>query len=165
MLDQTDMTAQTETRPRGGHESTKVPLKGVLWFVAGFIATAVIIHLCLIGYASLLGEHGKGFGRVYQIRPQQVPQYPAPALQVKPQVDLQTYRTRAERDLNGYGWIDQAHGVTKIPIEQAMELLLARGLPVRPAVQDGPTELNMQQQKAAEESAKAPAQPPERMRP
>ena len=159
------MTTQTESRPRGGHEATKVPLKGVLWCVAGFIATAVIIHLCLIGYGALLGAHDKSFGRVYQIRPKQVPQYPAPALQVKPQVDLQTYRARAEHDLNSYGWIDQAHGVVKIPIERAMNLLLARGLPVRPAVQESPTELNMQEQKAAADSAKAAAQPPERRRP
>jgi hypothetical protein len=159
------MTTQTESRSRGGHEATKVPLKGVLWFVAGFIVTAVIIHLCLIGYAVLLGAHDKSFGRVYQIRPNQVPSYPAPALQVKPQVDLQTYRTRADHDLNSYGWIDQGHGVAKIPIERAMDLLLARGLPVRPAVQDGPTELNMQEQKAAADSARAAEQPPERRRP
>jgi hypothetical protein len=159
------MTAQTESRSGGGHESTKVPLKAVLWCVAGFIATAVIIHLCLMGYAYLLGAHDKSFGRVYQIRSQQVPPYPAPALQVKPQVDLQTYRTRAEHDLNGYGWIDQAHGVARIPIDRAMKLLATRGLPVRPAVQDGPTELDVQQQKAAADSAKAAAQPPERRRP
>jgi hypothetical protein len=159
------MTTQTETRPRRGHEDTKVPLRGILWFVAGFIATAVIIHLALIGYGALLGAHEKGFGRVHQIRPNQVPQYPAPALQVKPQVDLQTYRTRADHDLNSYGWIDQGHGVAKIPIEHAMDLLLARGLPVRPAVQDGPTELNMQEQKAAADSARAAEQPPGRRRP
>ena len=159
------MTTQTEARQRKGHEATKVPLKGVLWCVAGFIATAVIIHLCLIGYGTLLGAHGKSFGRVYQIRPQQVPQYPAPALQVKPQVDLQTYRSRAEHDLNSYGWMDQAHGVAKIPLERAMDLLLARGLPVRPALQDGPTELNMQEQKAAADSAKAARQPPDGRRP
>ena len=159
------MTTQTETRPRGGHEDTKVPLKGLLWFVAGFIATAVIIHVCLIGYAAVLGAYGKGFGRVHQVRPKEVPQYPAPALQVKPQVDLQTYRARAERDLNSYGWIDQAHGITKIPIDRAMNLLAARGLPVRPAVQDGPTELEVQQQKAAADGARAAEQPPERRRP
>ena len=159
------MTTQTEPLPRGGHEATKVPLKGLLWFVAGFIATAVIIHLLLIGYGLLLGAHEKSFGRVYQIRPNQVPQYPAPALQVKPQVDLQTYRARADRDLNSYGWIDQAHGITKIPIERSMDLLAARGLPVRPAVQDGPTELNMQEQKAAADSKKAAEQPPEWRRP
>lgn len=159
------MSIQTESRPRGGHEATRVPLKGLLWFVAGFIATAVVIHSSLIGYAWLLGAHDKGFGRVHPIRPNQIPSYPAPALQVNPQVDLQTYRTRADRDLNSYGWIDQAHGVAKVPIDRAMDLLLARGLPVRPAVQDGPTELNMQEQKAAADSATAAQQPPERRRP
>lgn len=159
------MTTQTETRPRGGHESSGVPLKPLRLVVAGFIVTAVIIHLALVGYASLLGAQHRHFGRVDQVRPNQVPAYPAPALQVNPQVDLQTYRTRADHDLNRYGWIDQGHGVAKIPIERAMDLLLARGLPVRPAVQDGPTELNIQEQKAAADRAAAAEQPPERRRP
>ncbi|MBW0000263.1 MAG: hypothetical protein JO015_14270 [Verrucomicrobia bacterium] len=159
------MTAHTEIRPRGGHESSGIPLKPLLWFVAGFIATAVVIHSALAGYASLLGAQHKHFGRVYQLQPTQVPAYPAPALQVNPRIDLQTYRTRADHDLNSYGWIDQGQGVAKIPIERAMDLLLARGLPVRPAVQDGPTELNMQEQKAAADSAGAAEQPPGRRRP
>ncbi|MCA1555006.1 MAG: hypothetical protein LC737_11585, partial [Chloroflexi bacterium] len=31
-----------------------------------------------------------------------------------------------------YGWVDQSAGITHIPIERAMELLLERGLPTRP---------------------------------
>src|SRR5690348_5733114 len=130
------MAAQPQSG-QSGHESSQVPLEPILWCLEGFIVTAVVIHLALIGYASLLGASHKSFGRVHQIQPNQA--YPAPALQVNPQIDLQNYRTLAEHDLKTYGWIDQAHGVTKIPVDRAMDLLLARGLPLRPAVQDGPT--------------------------
>jgi hypothetical protein len=128
--------------------------------LAGFIATALIIHLILIGYGTMLGNSYKRFGRVYQIQPSQVPQFPAPALQSNPSVDLQTYKSRAEQELNTYGWIDRPHGVVKIPIERAMNLLATRGLPVRPAVQNGPTELEMQRQKAAADRANAAQQQP-----
>ena len=158
------MTTETQLPPKR-HESSRVPFKPALWCLAGFVAVAVIIHLALIGYAHLLGASHRDFGRVYQIRPNEVPGYPEPALQVKPEVDLQNYRKRAEEDLNSYGWIDQGHGVAKIPVERAMSLLAARGLPVRPPVQDGPTELDMQRQKAAADSAKAADQPAERRRP
>lgn len=158
------MTTRTQS-PQRGHESSRVPLKATLWCLAGFIATAVVTHLALIGYGRFLGASHEGFGRVYQIGPNQVPHYPAPALQVKPPVDLQTYRNRAERDLNSYGWMDQERGVAKIPVEQAITLLVIRGLPVRPAVQNGPTELDMQRQKAAADSAAATKQTPERRRP
>ena len=39
-----------------GHEASDVPLKGILWCVAGFIAAAVVIHVALIGYGSGVGK-------------------------------------------------------------------------------------------------------------
>jgi hypothetical protein len=153
------MSAETQSS-RIGHESNKLPLKAILWCLAGFIATAIVIHLVLIGYGTMLGSSYKRFGRIYQIQPNQVPQYPSPALQSNPSIDLQTYRSRAEHELNTYGWIDRGHGIVKIPIERAMDLLASRGLPVRPSIQNGPTELDMQKQKAAADSANAVQQQP-----
>jgi hypothetical protein len=40
--------------------------------------------------------------------------------------------------LNEYGWVDRNAGTVHIPIDQAKELLLQRGLPSRPAVSEGP---------------------------
>jgi hypothetical protein len=40
------------------------------------------------------------------------------------------YGQQAEQ-LGGYGWIDQSSGVARIPIEKAMELLVAEGLPIQ----------------------------------
>jgi hypothetical protein len=143
------MSTQSRSK-RNGHESSELPLKPFLWVLAGLIATAVLMHLALICYTTILASAGKGFGKLYQIDSSQVPRYPAPALQSDPQTDLQAYKFRAEQDLNSYGWIDQAHGVVKIPITRAMSLLLMnRGFPVRPVPQNGPTELDMQTQKAA----------------
>ncbi len=57
---------------------------------------------------------------------------PLPRLQSAPIADLKDMRAAEDQILNGYGWVDQAHGVTRIPIDRAIDLLAQRGLPARP---------------------------------
>jgi len=57
---------------------------------------------------------------------------PLPRLQVDPKMELKQYRDSQREMLNSYGWVDRPGGVVRIPIDRAMELVIARGLPVRP---------------------------------
>ena len=57
---------------------------------------------------------------------------PMPRLQSAPITDLKDMRAAEEQILNGYGWVDQANGVVRIPIDRAIDLLAQRGLPTRP---------------------------------
>lgn len=34
--------------------------------------------------------------------------------------------------LNSYGWVDQKNGIARIPIDRAIDIVAARGLPARP---------------------------------
>ena len=52
-----------------------------------------------------------------------------PRLETQPGVDLQQTRIREETQLNSYGWIDRGRGLAHIPIERAMALISAHGLP------------------------------------
>ena len=54
---------------------------------------------------------------------------PAPNLQVDPRQQLLDLRADEERILTSYGWVDQTNGLTRIPIERAMEMLVEQGLP------------------------------------
>jgi hypothetical protein len=54
---------------------------------------------------------------------------PAPNLQVDPRQQLLDLRADEERILTSYGWVDQTNGLTRVPIERAMELLVEQGLP------------------------------------
>jgi hypothetical protein len=56
---------------------------------------------------------------------------PEPRLEVTPITDLQDMRAAEDKVLSSYGWIDQSHGVVRIPIDRAMDLLAQRGLPAR----------------------------------
>ena len=58
---------------------------------------------------------------------------PAPRLQANVREDIDAHRRSEEHILTSYGWIDRDAQVVRIPIEQALELTLERGLPSRPA--------------------------------
>jgi hypothetical protein len=63
---------------------------------------------------------------------------PRPSLLVdEPQV-LSEFRTRQLAAQNTYGWVNQAAGAIRLPIERAKDLVLERGLPVRPAPAPAP---------------------------
>jgi hypothetical protein len=57
---------------------------------------------------------------------------PDPKLLTNEPVYLQQQRSREQEALHTYGWVDQTAGVTRVPIDRAKDLILERGLPVRP---------------------------------
>ena len=56
---------------------------------------------------------------------------PEPHLQSNEPADLEAIRAQWERELTTYGWADDRHTRVRIPIEQAKQLLLQRGVQVR----------------------------------
>ena len=56
-----------------------------------------------------------------------------PRLQVDDVRDLDEMHRSEEPKLNGYHWVNQNQDVVQIPVEQAMEILVKRGLPYVPA--------------------------------
>jgi hypothetical protein len=58
--------------------------------------------------------------------------FPSPRLEDDERGQLNSILTREQDRLYTYGWIDQKAGTMHIPIERAMDLLVQRGLPVRP---------------------------------
>jgi hypothetical protein len=66
-------------------------------------------------------------------------QLPTPRLQLDDGYqEIADLHAREDLLLNNYSWADQAHGKVRIPIDKAIELLAARGLPVAPAVEQAP---------------------------
>jgi hypothetical protein len=60
-------------------------------------------------------------------------QTPQPSLLVDEPTVLGAFRARQLEAQNTYGWVNQAAGTIRLPIERAKDLVLERGLPVRPA--------------------------------
>jgi hypothetical protein len=66
-------------------------------------------------------------------------QFPTPRLQTDDGMqDLSDLHAREDLLLENYTWVDRSQGKVRIPIERAMELIAARGLPVAPAVEHAP---------------------------
>jgi hypothetical protein len=56
---------------------------------------------------------------------------PTPNLQTQPFNDLYQLRAAEDKKLVEYGWVDKDGGVTHIPVNRAMEVMLQRGFPAR----------------------------------
>jgi hypothetical protein len=54
---------------------------------------------------------------------------PAPRLQSTPLQDLEELRAEEEKELTSYGWVDEKAGIARIPIDEAIKIVAARGLP------------------------------------
>ena len=57
----------------------------------------------------------------------------APQLLARPERELDRVRREEKEQLDSYGWVDQAAGVAHIPVERAIDIVAARGLPARAA--------------------------------
>ena len=53
---------------------------------------------------------------------------PPPLLQTGPPLDLRTFRDQEDGILRSYGWVDKEKDVVRIPIEEAMRLVVSRGV-------------------------------------
>jgi hypothetical protein len=115
-----------------GYERRDANIKGLLQF--GFWM-AVVIAVTMIGMNFTLKHFDREISLGSPVAPfateRQLP--PSPRLQVYPHVELKDYCAAQHDQVTTYGWVDQRVGVVRIPIDRAMDALLARGLPSRPA--------------------------------
>jgi hypothetical protein len=65
------------------------------------------------------------------------PVFPAPRLQDDPNADLLRFEASEHARLNSLGWVDKAHGIVHIPIDEAMRRIATQGIPDWPAPAGG----------------------------
>jgi hypothetical protein len=118
--------------PEARHEHADINI----WAIGRFgIALAVLCVLSmglLFGLFRYFSSQVGGPVPVTRIDARTKP--PAPTLQEQPVMDLREMRTAEDQVLNSYGWVDQPHGVVRVPIGRAIDILAQRGLPARPAM-------------------------------
>jgi hypothetical protein len=56
---------------------------------------------------------------------------PEPRLQPEPLKDIKEMRDNETMLIDSYGWVDQAKGTVHIPIDQAIDMVAQKGLPVK----------------------------------
>ena len=139
-----DLTgAQSEVRnPEVSYDATDLSARGVVLFLVFLAIGGVLITLATWGvYKYIAGAAGPNpvagpmAASRQSLRKEGVDpalKFPPPQLQADPVADMNRFREREEQILNSYGWVDQANGKVRIPIERAIDLMATAGLPVRP---------------------------------
>ena len=117
------------------HEESDVNVSAILRYGLGLAVIAAVVHVFLWW---LLGIYERQHERAQtQVYPMAVGQQnrlpPSPRFQENPQQDLQDLRAKQRALLEGYGWVSKEGGIARIPIEDAMKIVVERGLPTREA--------------------------------
>ncbi len=120
-----------EDKQNMGYEPRDVSL-GVLikWLIGLFVFVALSAVLAL-GTYFILTLHG-GSGNVEwpqaSLDEHNVPR-DLPVLQKNPVKDIKDFRLDEDKALTSYRWVDAKAGIAKIPVDRAMEIIAAKGLP------------------------------------
>ena len=118
------------------HEGSDINVRAILWFVGVLAGITLAIQAAMWGmFKGLNWYEARNQAYVTPLGRQdgaQATDFREPRLQTTPWTDLRTFRTEQQHRLDTYGWVDEKLGIARMPIAKAKELLLQRGLPVRP---------------------------------
>ena len=124
-----------EMGSRAMPQAPDVATGAVITAVAGFLAFVAIVMAVLFFYL------GATVPNAFQHAIKNP--FPAPALQKTPRDDLKRFELEQRKALSGYGWADRSKGLARIPIDEAMRTIAARGEhaydPLNPPAADNPT--------------------------
>ena len=113
------------------YEETDAQFRGIFWSCVGLFAVIGFSFLLIIGLFNFLESwHGKPSQPVSPLAELQQPPS-GPRLQVDPELDLAQFEVIEDSLVNSYGWVQKEAGVVRIPVDEAMKLMLQRGFPVR----------------------------------
>jgi hypothetical protein len=99
----------------GGDLDLRGLRRGAYVIVGGIVCALVAGALMLRGHRSAANTPPHPF------------QGNAPLLQPAPQPDRVSYFEDKRRVLGSYGWVDRQAGIARIPLDEAMKLMAARG--------------------------------------
>ena len=140
-----------DTNPHHHHseaipvESDGISYKGLIWFTGFLAGTTVVIAILMTGMFKLMeyrNDADQPQRAVMANPPMQRPPGPNLMAEMSPQtpgavlgpsepLNLQMFRETEEMMLTTYGWLNEATGTVRIPIDRAKQLLLERGLKVQ----------------------------------
>jgi len=118
------------------HELRDVTFRPIVGFCIGLF---LLVALCfwvtrtMFNYFAAREAKSASIPSLVKERPQLPPE---PRLQVLSAQDREQVRTAEESVLHSYGWVNPLSGIVRIPIERAMQLIVERGLPPVPAVEE-----------------------------
>ncbi len=125
-----------------GYEERDVHVgkKGLAGAFLGFVFLTVLVVVTWV----FIGLVDRTYSFMHP--PRQVPErvvqppkdYPVVQSDVTARTDIITLRRQEEAKESKLGWVDKDKGIAQIPVESAIKIVAARGLPVKPGATDVP---------------------------
>ena len=118
--------------PGVGHEKRDISVRIVVGFAASLVFAAIVIHVFVWLLFDVFGDlQTRAYPSEYpMVQTTGIRLPPSPRLQVKPREDLKAMRKQEDELLNSYTWINQQTGAVRIPISEAMKMVVQQGFPV-----------------------------------
>lgn len=120
-----------ETPPGSTYEHTDAHVGPMVKFAIWLVVSAIIVEVGLAAMYWLLirAADERVDTQRYPLAVNTPPRLPdAPRLQQFPRTELYDFRLKENQQLNSYGWVDKNAGTVHIPIDDAMRLMLERGI-------------------------------------
>jgi hypothetical protein len=106
------------------YKELSLPLRLVAgWTIGLFVSLAGVLGFVYFVYGT---PHMHPVPEVVTKRPMN-----QPALQVSAVGDLAEFQARQQAELSTYGWVNKSQGVVRLPINQAIDLVLQKGFQAR----------------------------------
>jgi hypothetical protein len=125
---------QTPAHPGTDHETTDISLRPLILFVLGLVGSLILVLVVLRAQFAFY-EGGQSEGQLTPI-PRPLPALTdgppvEPRLQETPELDMDAVRAIDDAKLTRTGWVDRTKGTAEISIDDAMKIVVQKGLPVR----------------------------------
>lgn len=132
-----------------GFEKEDLDPAGVLFFMVGLAVVGVLIYFIVVGFYKYLDAYDRthqspmnpmavktgvdpatmNFG---EINNKVNESFPKPVLEYNERIQFTPEVAKEDQILGSYDWVDQNAGIVRIPIDQAIDIVAKRGLPVIP---------------------------------
>jgi hypothetical protein len=112
-----------DVNPARRHEADAIDGRRIV-IVA--IALCALIAACIAGAGWLTHAMAHHYARPVYREPAGLPQTDGPPLEPDPAAALARFRAEKQALLQGHAWVDRAHGIVRMPIEDAMRIVAAQ---------------------------------------
>jgi hypothetical protein len=113
--------------PNGaGHEQSEVSVRLIVVSLAFLAVATFLVFVLVVGIFRYFYDTYSTEEATRLSRPVVPPQ---PRIEVAPYEQVQKLREYEDHILNTYAWVDKQGGVVRVPIDRAIDMLAAKGLP------------------------------------
>jgi hypothetical protein len=143
-MSRNQMTPNAPMVHQDSYEHEDLTPTGPFYFMAGLAVICIVLYVIVFGMYRFLDTYTRTHQPALSpmataetdtriVTRSDIRTFPEPRLEENERTELRSYADEEQQRLATYDWVDKDKGIVRIPIDRAMELIVQRGLPVRPA--------------------------------